>query len=241
MSGWRNPVAFRTDDRVETRVETEEPFLRRMWVSLDPGQAGDYSAFCVGETYATRERTFQHDKFVPCLAEDHIKSLDRTIYSFRIVSLHRAALGTPYPIVCEQVRSILGELPEADLIVDATGIGRGICDILSGRGLRPHAVTITAGETWTRKNMELHVAKVQLVSTLIAATQEGRVKFAPDIPLKDVISEEIAAFQPRRTATGLLAYEGADGVHDDLVLALAMGVWQQSNRRRDATTEPFPF
>jgi hypothetical protein len=235
---WRNPVAFRTDDRVETRVETEEPFLQRMWVSLDPGQAGDYSAFCVGETYAQRERTFQHDKYVPCLAEDHIEHLDRTIHSFRIVSLHRAALGTPYPVICEQVRSLLVELPEADLIIDVTGIGRGVFDILWGRGLRPHAITITAGETWTRKNYEIHVAKVQLVSCLIAATQENRVKFAAEIPLKDVISEEIAAFQPRRTATGLLTYEGADGIHDDLVLALSMGIWQQTHRRRDATTSP---
>lgn len=233
---WRNPVAFRTDDRVVTRVETEDPFLQRMFVSLDAGQAGDFSAFCVGETYAQRERTYQHD--ITGVAEDHIKHLDRTIYSFRIVSLHRAALGTSYPIICEQVRSILSELPEADLIVDATGIGRGICDILNGRGLRPHAMTITAGETWTRKNMELHVAKVQLVSCLITATQEGRVKFAPEIPLRDVVSEEIAAFTPRRTATGLLTYEGADGIHDDLVMSLAMGIWQQTNRRRDATVEP---
>jgi hypothetical protein len=233
---WRNPVAFRTDDRVVTRIATDEPYFVRPWVSLDPGQTYDYAGIVTGETYATKERTYQHD--VTGVAEDHIKHLDRTIHSFRIVSMHRCALGTPYPVVGEQIMSILKELPEADLIVDATGVGKAVCDMLRGRGLRPHALTITAGESWSQKNREIHVAKVELVSCLIAASQEGRVRFAPAVPLRDVVSEEIAAFTPRRTATGLLTYEGADGIHDDLVMSLACGVWQQTNRRRDATVEP---
>jgi hypothetical protein len=46
------------------------------------------------------------------------------------------------------------------------------------------------------------------------------------------MAEEISAFTPRRTATGLMTFEGADGAHDDLVMGLAIGVFQQSRQMR---------
>ena len=49
----------------------------------------------------------------------------------------------------------------------------------------------------------------------------------PGIALRDVMAEEISAFTPRRTATGLMTFEGADGAHDDLVMGLRDWCFQQ--------------
>jgi len=163
--------------------------------------------------------------------------LDRRVYSFRVVNAHRPALGTSYPVIGAQVKAILEDLPNADLIVDATGVGRGVVDILRGIGLHPHAVTITAGEGSHRHGSHSSVSKIELISTLIATSQQDRLRIAPGIALRDVLVEEIAAFSPRRTATGAISYEGANGTHDDLVLALAIGVWHQSNHH-PATVTP---
>lgn len=238
MSGWRGDARFRTDDRVSTRIETGEPYFVRSWVSVDPGQANDFTAILTGETYAAAERTYQHDTQTVFIGETHIRHLDRTIYSFRIISAHRCTLGTSYPIVCEQIRSIVAEVQDCDLIVDHTGVGRGVVDILRGKGLRPFSITITHGQQWTQKNREINCAKLELIGCLVTAAQEGRLQFAADIPLRDVIAEEIAKLTARRTATNELTFEASGGVHDDLVMSLACGVWQQTNRRRDATVEP---
>ena len=202
--------------------------LARPWVAVDLGQAADYTAILVGQTYTTSERTYQRHKCEP--NEEMV--LERVIQSFRIVGAHRPSLGTSYPIIGAQIRAILDDMPDADLIVDATGVGRGVIDILRGLGLHPVAITITGGAEINKvSRWDIRVPKAELVSSLIAASQQGRLRIAPALPLRDVLTQEIAAFSPRHTATGLMAYEGKDGAHDDLVLAVAMGIFHQDQPR----------
>src|SRR6516164_3959252 len=49
---------------------------------------------------------------------------------YRINHLERLPLRTPYPAQIERVRYIIARLPrETDLVVDFTGVGRGIFDM----------------------------------------------------------------------------------------------------------------
>jgi len=66
--------------------------------------------------------------------------------------LHRFALGTPYPAVVDAVRQLLQRppLPRSYLVVDQTGVGRAVVDMLTD-GLKNHVtcmfvpINITAG------------------------------------------------------------------------------------------------
>jgi hypothetical protein len=56
--------------------------------------------------------------------------------------------------------------------------------------------------------------------------QTGRLKIASALPEAEVLVKELLAFQVKITSTAHDAY-GAwrEGVHDDLVLALALATW----------------
>jgi hypothetical protein len=241
MSGWGwqpGPTEYRTDAGIITRTEITPPQFSRNWVSADLGQAADFTALIVGQTWVSTERISCRDWRSP---NERLIS-EKRLSSYRIVAAHRPQLGTPYPAVGQQIELFLQDLPDADLVVDATGVGRAVVDLLRNRGMKPIAISITGGEIVNRVSYrDIRVPKVDLVGALIATAQDGRLRVAPELPLRDVLMAEIAAFGPRQTALGHTSFEGRDGVHDDLVLAAAIGIWYAEYRPRPATSGPFPF
>ena len=95
---------------------------------------------------------------------------------YRINHLERLPLRTPYPAQIERVRYIMARLPrEADLVVDYSGIGRGVFDMLVDAGLRPIGVTIHGGVEVHSNGDIFSVPKSTLVSTLVARLHAGEL------------------------------------------------------------------
>lgn len=156
-----------------------------------------------------------------------------------VVHAQRWPLGTPYPRIVEDVAALMEapSLAGAPLVIDATGVGRGVVDLFrdlhrDGRLERwPIPVTITAGESANG----LHVPKQDLVSKVQALLQSGRLLFAAAMPLREQLERELLGFTAKTSAAGRTTYEAlTEKVHDDLVLALALAVWHrgQSGQRR---------
>ena len=107
----------------------------RYFASLDVGQAQDYSALCVLEAQGFGSTS---------------------VCSVR--HLQRWPLGTSYPAICSDTAALLKREPllDAPLILDATGCGRPIADLLrqSIPASRLHAVTITSGTTETKDEVD---------------------------------------------------------------------------------------
>src|ERR1700749_4710105 len=64
---------------------------------------------------------------------------------FRCTHIERAPLGTPYAKVVRYVQKLMA-LPayeDVDLVVDATGVGRPVCERMEEEGLLPIPVIIT--------------------------------------------------------------------------------------------------
>jgi hypothetical protein len=107
--------------------------MEKGWfVGVDLGQAQDFTAVAAVERVAEQFGYHQY-------------------WTLRLRHLERMALGTPYPAmvrrVCEIVRS--GELAgRCHLVVDATGVGRPVVDLLreARTGCRILPVTITGGD-----------------------------------------------------------------------------------------------
>jgi len=55
--------------------------------------------------------------------------------------------------------------------------------------------------------------------------QNGTLKIAKGIKEADALIEEMANFQTKITDSGHDIYGGKSGVHDDIVLSVAMGCW----------------
>ncbi len=78
-------------------------------------------------------------------------------------------------------------------------------------GLKPIAVSITAGKRSRRAEGMVYVRKRELVRGLVTAFENGRLKIAKRLPLAGALLGELRAFQVRFTAKGRDTYGARSG------------------------------
>jgi hypothetical protein len=151
---------------------------------------------------------------------------------YRIAHLERLPLRTSYPAVVMRIQYIMSRLPRAtSLIVDFTGVGRGIFDLLVDAGLSPLGITISSGFNTNWSGDTATVPKSTLVSKLVARLHGGELFIHESIKDWPVLRRELLNFRPEITRGGTETWNARSGTHDDLVLALAMSVWFLSGAR----------
>ncbi|MDE3194901.1 MAG: hypothetical protein KGN84_01040 [Acidobacteriota bacterium] len=160
----------------------------------------------------------------------------------RLRYVERAPLGTPYPQVVEWVRKIVRTEPlesRCDLAVDATGVGGPVVDLLKRADLNCDvlAVTITGGDAEGQTASGHSVPKLDLMTGLQVALENGDLVIARAIRDREALIRELIDVQARRRASGRLRI-GADGEgqHDDLVIAVALALWVAKKGRRNWRT-----
>jgi len=121
-----------------------------------------------------------------------------------------------------------------EVIVDRTGVGRPVCDLLKQSGVSHKAVTITAGIKETLGSGGFNVPKQNLISNLQVALSTGRLQIAKGLELGETLREELYNFGLKvNVATTNISYEAwREGEHDDLVLAAALAAWGTDRKRR---------
>jgi hypothetical protein len=201
------------------------------FVGLDLGQSADYSALAVVQIAYERN---EQGKLVKRL---HLRHLER--YPLR----------TPYTTIADGVVGVMRSealntdeydprrhriaKPKRELLVDKTGVGRGVTDILKERGLRFTGVVIHGGETAHHTDGAYHVPKKDLVAALEVPFDTGRLKIAEGLRLWGVLREELQNFRRKQNPkTSHLSFEHwRESDHDDLVLACALSCWGATARR----------
>jgi hypothetical protein len=148
---------------------------------------------------------------------------------YRVGYLERVPLGTPYPSIVAHVRSLLGRLPGAELVIDYTGVGRPVFDMFRISGISPIGVLITCGTTETHKGFIHDVPKLTLISRLQVLLHEGLLKIHKELLEAETLVRELQDFRCAFTAAGALTFNARSGQHDDLLLALAIAVWRASD------------
>jgi len=184
-------------------------------VGVDIGQAADPTAIIVAETY----RPQRIDAAEPAPARRH-----------RVRWVERVPLGTLYGTVVERVAAVAEAAQSwgpTMMVLDATGVGRPIVDMLKRQTSVPlRAVTFTSGEHETQPEYDCHrVPKVDLVTSLETVLQSRRLEVTPDCPLRDDLAAELGAFDFAMSDRGHASFEAASGSHDDLVMALCLAIW----------------
>ena len=196
-------------------------------VGLDLGQVADYSALVVTERLDLAPET----------------PPGRIGERRDVIHAQRWALGTSYPALVADVCALMAEpqLADASLTVDATGVGRGVMDLFNdatrdgGLPSWAYPITITAP------------LKRDMVSRVQALLQSGRLLIAKGLPLGEQLERELVGFRAKNSTAGHTTYEAVtSAVHDDLVTALCLAVWnpgRSMNRRyigRDGRTYASP-
>src|SRR5215469_6261350 len=145
---------------------------------------------------------------------------------YRIGYLTRLPLRLPYPAVVTAIQRIIGRLPrDTNLVVDFTGVGRGIYDMLVDAGLSPTGVAMTGGIEVHRSGNIATVPKSTLVSKLVARLHSGELVVHRDLSDWPALRRELINFRAEVTAAGTETWNARSGQHDDLVIATALCVW----------------
>jgi hypothetical protein len=188
-------------------------------IGLDLGQAADFSAMAV------LERT--------SAGEDGVG-----LAAYAVRHLQRFPLGTAYTAIVPAVAAIAssGPLRGAPLVVDQTGVGRAVVDMLRRSGIAGHIVpvTITGGHTVTLgQDGAQHVPKKELVTCLQILLQARRLKIAQALREADTLARELENYRVKITVAANEVF-GAwrEGQHDDLVLATALTAWWAERQPR---------
>ena len=157
--------------------------------------------------------------------------------------------GVSYPAVVEHTRSLLEALragepqPELALVLDYTGVGRPVADMIAAAKLdaKLRLVTITGGDAVTQgERGEWRVPKRDLAGVVQLLLQSGRLRIGEGLPLAGTLTQELKNFRVKINLAGHDSYgvveEWRAGNHDDLVLALALACWWGERLPRPVTT-----
>lgn len=188
-----------------------------MWIiSADLGQANDYTAISILERIITGNGVLGIDR------------RGERIINLRHIERMR---GVEYPAIVDRMKQLYLSPALIDqtkaVVIDYTGLGRPVYDMMKQAGFywSLNAISITGGNDTTAGDRSYNVPKRELVSSLQIELQCNRLKIAKGIKEADALIEELSNFQTAISANGHDTYNGANGVHDDLVMSVAMGVW----------------
>jgi hypothetical protein len=207
------------------------------FLGVDLGQANDFTALCVLE----REERDTGRRIPDVVAQinagapggDYTKPVTENLFTARY--LERLPTGTPYPAQVAKIKQLSERLKAETkraphLVVDQTGVGRPVTDMLRAAELKPVAVTITGGDAVSRDGLDYRVPKRDLVGVVQVLLQTRRLKIIPSLKEAPTLTSELQAFKVSINLKGHDSYGNDVGPwrenpHDDLVLAVALACW----------------
>jgi hypothetical protein len=229
-------------------------------VSWDPAQTADWSALAVlawpvwipdevtkGRYRARRVGWVQPDTLDP----EHVRILRNEYTAARA----RGEAPERPPMVLrhldrwqnlnyvEQVRRVATMLQSpaftgrAQLVMDVTGVGRPVFDMVKAEDLYPTGILLTGGSNVIREHGVVRVPKRDVVDSLRLVLQRGELQIPRRLALGEVLKAEMQNFTLTinpTTAHDSYAAPTREGEHDDLVLAVGMGCWAMADARRRA-------
>jgi hypothetical protein len=203
---------------------------RTFLTGLDLGQARDYSALAIIERIVSEDGEDPAMGCVTTVRPFANPKAQKTERRYAVRHLERFELGTSYLAICTRVVELFAEPPvkNGTLIVDQTGVGRPVVDML--RRARPKAtirpITITSGKAVVPDEAGYHVPKKDLVGAMQVVFQSRRIQVARSLPNAGVLVKELESFRAKITISMNETFEAwRERDHDDLVLAVAMAVW----------------
>lgn len=148
--------------------------------------------------------------------------------SFEVRHLQKFQPGASVSEVADQVKELTsdrGRIPISTVLVNTSSSGPAPLKVFRERNirLRAHTILNVAAESWTGPTQG--VAKRSLIGLTSVLLQDDRLKVADSLELGKALLNELINFQmkPPKATDPLEAMR--EGVHGDLVFAVALGCW----------------
>ena len=183
-----------------------------VYIGLDLGQSNDFTAISLLERETVRVG-FDHALWEP-------------VTETRLLLRHieRIPLKTPYDQIVRYLRSFVTRPAFEDrkiyLVVDASGIGRPVYDLILANHMpvTPYPVVITGGDRVTYAYPFYNVPRKELLTNLRILLETRKLHITRRAPESEALLHELTTFRSR-----------ANTGHDDLVFATALAAWKAAS------------
>jgi len=151
--------------------------------------------------------------------------------------LKRPALGTDYLRIANELQrlhsspALRPSYTSPALVIDSTGVGEAVGDILAGLRVPFIGIKIHGGKAVKRMGNTIHVPKRDLVKALLGVFNNDDLLAAVELVEVKNFLHEMQRFTVNYSDRGHDSYNGS-GAHDDIVLSVAMGVFIGEEMRR---------
>ncbi len=182
---------------------------KRLFIGLDLGQQYDYTVITAISSHRTSNRGIRH------VLEYVYRFPVKMSYSVMTNYVTKFVM-TPKAIVFNPV-----------LIVDYTGVGAPVYDMLVKNGLKPVAFTITGGSkpNVTNRN-KMSVPKRDMVASLQIALQNHILSIPSSLKELGQLKSEIQNFHMKIDKNSSTTFGALrDSIHDDITMSLCMAIW----------------
>lgn len=147
--------------------------------------------------------------------------------NFALRHLERIPAGVSYPEIVSRFEALHRQLSKPVTILDATGVGKAAVELFRKTNVSVSVFTLVAGDQVIRDGSNYRIPKRDVISSTQVLLQTGRLKIARSLPHAALLARELVNFRFKvgqdRSEDVLDWREGPD---DDLVLALAIAVWE---------------
>jgi hypothetical protein len=204
---------------------------------LDLGRQHDRSVFAV--IHHTRKPVEGEGGWVIDDTREVCRQASVTRYD--LVHMHALPLKLDYVSQALMVRELMAREPlestKATLVVDTSGVGQGVADLMRSQGLRFKGVQITAGTEQTQVDgSNYRVAKQLLVSKLEAVLHAGELRVPDALPDAEPFRKELESFRRQSKASGAQTWSADVGEFDDRVMATSYAIWWCTSRSTTTRT-----
>ena len=204
----------------------------RYCLGLDLGSEVDPAAITIIKRF---ERFQEPDMTIP--SHGVRKERRKVINELHAIYFKEIPLNTDYPVIVQKVSEIMNNPEWVDnihLVIDRTGVGIPVQQLMINAKLNPIGVMITGGSQENVHEDHYNLPKRELVMNLLIAMHTKRFKLPQPQSVNPEMRKNLARFAEElgnfkmkiNNRTKNIAYEAEqEKVHDDLVISTALAVW----------------
>jgi hypothetical protein len=212
---------------LDNQVRYKEARLHEMIISVDLAKSIDFSTYAICEA-------------MPKSVTD-ARGQSITMMTLKVVNLQQIPRNTDYTDVAQIIHDVFYDkrtwlqtkfthrMIKPSLLVDAGGVGEGVCDTVSRyMGLRPIRYKLVRGTSRVIRHDYFNwtVPRPYLVSLLDGAFGSDRVIVDPRLRHAPTLIEELGRLQlEQNEETGTIRVTHREGEHDDLAIAVGAANW----------------
>jgi hypothetical protein len=197
-----------------------------------PGQKYPFDLRPLAEQYPERARPTYFVGYDPAKDVDSAAiAITEEVNRKLVVKSLKLLQRKDYPAQVDYVYNILRRptFTHANtyLLLDATGVGKAVEDLLRNKGIPCIAITTTAGQKSVKVDpYRYRTPKIELVRELLLALQTGQLIISRDHKLTPQLLDQLSGFKAKINKLGNVRFEAGDeDIHDDLVSALSLISW----------------